>query len=289
MTKMTYVRPTNLDEAVDFLHHHGPDTCILAGGTDLMVDIRSKNFSKKYLLDASRLSSLKQVELSADQTMLSIGAGVTLTQINTMPVIKIHAPTLQKCSTTFASRQIRNMATIGGNIAHASPCGDTIPPLVIHEAMAVVADKKGTRTIPMDEITSGAYQSALSPCDLIIKFILKPRTPTFSDFQKIGRRKALTTSRMSMAVMADKDTQGRISFIRFSLGACTPTPHRMDAVESLLTGRKITADLIHQGSCLLAEKMVEITGRRSSILYKEPAVKGLFKRIMYPLLTWCNQ
>ena len=289
MTTMMYIRPENLDEAVDFLHHHGGDTHILAGGTDLMVDLRSGKHHRPYLLDTSRIDSLKTVQISDDLSRLRIGSGVTLTQINTLPLIKDYAPALHKCSFTFASRQIRNMATIGGNVAHASPCGDTIPPLVIHEAEAVVANKDGNRTLTLLEMNKGAYQSALHPEDLVVKLILKARQPGFFDFQKIGRRKALATSRMSMAVMADKDDQGRISFIRFSLGACTPTPQRMHDVESLFTGKILTLELIHQGACMLAEKMVEITGRRASITYKEPAVQGLFKRMIYPMVTWCRQ
>ncbi|MFN2436134.1 MAG: xanthine dehydrogenase family protein subunit M [Desulfotignum sp.] len=289
MTTMTCIRPESLDEAVDFLHHYGPDTHILAGGTDLMVELRSGKHHRPYLLDISRINALKTVQISDDLSRLHIGSGVTLTQINTLFLIKDHAPALHKCSFTFASRQIRNMATIGGNVAHASPCGDTIPPLVIHEAEAVVANKDGNRTIPLLEMNKGAYQSALHPQDLVVTFVVKARQPGFSDFQKIGRRKALATSRMSMAVMADKDDQGRISFIRFSLGACTPTPQRMHDIESLFTDKIPTVELIHQGAGLLAKKMVDITGRRPSIQYKEPAVQGLFKRMIYPMVTWCRQ
>lgn len=289
MATMNFIRPESLDEAVDFLHQHGPDTHILAGGTDLMVDLRSGEHPRLYLLDISRIEALKTVQLSDDLARLHIGSGVTLTGINTLPLVKNHAPALHKCSFTFASRQIRNMATIGGNVAHASPCGDTIPPLVIHEAEAVVANRDGNRTIPLLKMSKGAYRSALHPEDLVVAFNLKARQPGFFDFQKIGRRKALATSRMSMAVMADKDDQGRISFIRFSLGACTPTPQRMHAVESLFAGKIPTVELMNQGAGLLAEKMVEITGRRPSITYKEPAVQGLFKRMIYPMITWCRQ
>ncbi len=287
MADMKYVRPNDLKEALDFLDLHGPDTKILAGGTDVMVDVRSGALNKKYLLDVSRLDALKTIEINEEG--LCIGSGVTLTEINVSPIIKLHAPALQKCSCTFAGRQIRNIATIGGNVAHASPCGDTIPPLMIHEADAIVASRQGYKRISMNSIVSGAYQSALSPGEVIIKFILKPREAGFSDFQKIGRRKALAISRMSMAVMADRDEEGRVSFMRFSLGACTPTPHRMDAVESFLIGKVPTPALIRDAGGLLSEIMIEITGRRPSIIYKEPAVQGLFMRMIYPMVEWCGK
>ncbi len=287
MTEMRYHRPETLEDALAFLDVHGPQTEILAGGTDVMVDVRSGALRKEIFLDISRLSVLKKIEMV--DGMLCVGSGVTLSEINTSPLIQTHASALQKCSETFASRQIRNIATVGGNVAHASPCGDTIPPLVIHEARAVVANQNSTKEIPMDAIAAGAYQSALASGDIIVKFILKPRKAGFADFQKIARRKALAISRMTMAVMADKDEEGRISFMRFSLGACTPTPHRMDAVESFLVGQRPTHELLREAGNVLAEKMVEITGRRSSIIYKEPAVQGLFMRMMYPMVGWCEK
>ena len=287
MTEMKYHRSETLEEAVAFLAAHGPQTEILAGGTDVMVDVRSGSLKKEIFLDISRLAVLKKIEMLDGK--LCVGSGVTLSEINNSPLIQIHAPTLRKCAQTFASRQIRNIATVGGNVAHASPCGDTIPPLVIHEARAVVANQNGFREIGMDAIAAGAYQSSLASGDIIVKFILKPRKAGFADFQKIARRKALAISRMTMAVMADKDKAGRISFMRFSLGACTPTPHRMGAVESFLTGQRPTHELLQEAGKLLAEKMVEITGRRSSIIYKEPAVQGLFMRMMYPMVGWCEK
>ncbi|MFK5952361.1 MAG: FAD binding domain-containing protein [Desulfobacterium sp.] len=287
MTEMKYYRPETLEQALAFLDAHGSQTEILAGGTDVMVDIRSGVLNKKTLLDVNQLAILKKIEITDEG--LCIGSGVTLSEINTSHLVKMYAPALGKCTDTFASRQIRNIATIGGNVAHASPCGDTIPPLVIHEARAVVANQNGVKEISMDAIAAGAYQSTLASGDIIVKFILKPRKAGFADFQKIARRRALAISRMTMAVMADKNEAGNISFVRFSLGACTPTPHRMDAVESFLMGHKPTHELLREAGTLLAGKMVEITGRRSSIIYKEPAVQGLFMRMMYPMVGWCEK
>ena len=280
---MNYITPDNLKDALNFLACHGEDTEIVAGGTDVMIDLRAgKLEQKKNLLDIRNLAELKGIDFKDEK--LFIGAGVTLTEINRSDTIKKYAPALVKCSTTFAGRQIRNRATIGGNVAHSSPCGDTIPPLVIHEAVALIANKTGEKLIPVEAIASGPYQSSLSKDSIIVKFILKPCRANFTDFQKIGRRKELAVSRMSMAIMADKDEQGRISFIRVSLGACTPIPQRMDEVEQFLMGKIPTQDLIWDAGKILAEKMAGVTGRRASSVYKEPAVQGLFMRILYPVV-----
>ena len=282
MADIVYIRPHTLKEALDFLAENGQATEIVAGGTDVMVDLRNGSLKAKYLLDVSRLTELKGIAIVDGQ--LNVGAGVTLSEIYRSKILAQVAPALQKCAFNFASKQVRNVATIGGNVAHCSPCGDTVPPLVIHETQAVVASKTGQRQIPIEEIVSGPYACALPSPELIVRFVLKPAKVDFADYQKIGRRKELAIARMSMAAMVNKDADGRISFIRFSLGACTPTPHRMESVEAFLTGKVPTRQLLWQAGGLLAEEMIGITGRRTSTVYKEPAIQGLFMRMLYPVV-----
>ena len=282
MTDIEYIRPLNLKEALSFLWEKGEDTKIIAGGTDVMVDLRSDGLDKKYLLDISRLEELKGIELNNKE--LSVGAGVTLSEIYSSEILESNALALKKSAKNFASKQIRNIATIGGNVAHSSPCGDTVPALVVHGAKALVADKKGTRLISMEEMATKAYMSCLSPRQILVKFILTPYQDGFTDFQKIGRRRELAVSRISMAVFVKKDKDGRISFFKIGLGACTPTPCKMESVEAFLTGKVPTEDLIWKAGGILAGNMIEITGRRSSAIYKEPAVQGLFMRILYPVV-----
>ncbi|MCK5683230.1 FAD binding domain-containing protein [bacterium] len=282
MTDIKYIRPRNLKEALAFLWDHGEETAIIAGGTDLMVDLRSGGLDKKYLLDISRLKELKGIELN-DQG-LCIGSGVTLSEIYSSQILESNGMVLKKSALNFASNQIRNIATIGGNVAHSSPCGDTVPALLVHGAKALVADKKGTRLVPMKEMATKAYISCLTPRQILVKFILTPYQDGFADFQKIGRRRELAVSRISMAVFVQKDKEGRISFIKIGLGACTPTPCEMETVEGFLTGKIPTRDLIWEAGGILAKNMIKITGKRSSIVYKEPAVQGLFMRILYPVV-----
>ena len=283
MFDVDYIRPQNMGEALDFIKEHGPDTTILAGGTDVMIDMRSGTLQRKYLLDISRLSALREIEIRDNE--LTIGASVTISEINTSAIIGRHAPALQKATDRFAGRQVRNIATIGGNVAHCSPCGDTIPPLLIHDAVAVVVSPAGQRNVPIEEMAGGPYHCTLRPNELITHFILKPKPEEveFADFQKIGRRKELAIARMSMAAMIAQESDKSISFIRFALGSCTPTPHRFREIEEMLQGRVPDEILIWEAGRVLADRMIEITGRRLSVVYKEPAIQGLFVRMMYPL------
>ncbi|MFO7496145.1 MAG: FAD binding domain-containing protein [Desulfobacterales bacterium] len=282
MTSPGYLRPQSLAQALAFLAENGPETEIVAGGTDVMVDLRAGVLTPEFLLDVSRLEPLRGIALTDDG--LAVGAAVTLAEIQCSPLLKTHAPALQKSAVNFASRQIRNVATIGGNVAHCSPCGDTLPALVIHETQAVLASPRGERVVPIEEIASGPYLCALPQDELITRFILKPAAVAFADFQKIGRRKELAIARMSMAYMANKDAAGRIDFLRFSLGSCTPTPQRMPQVEAMLLGQAPSVGLLWEAGRVLAESMIAITGRRSSAAYKEPAIQGLFMRMLHPMV-----
>jgi len=281
MANMEFIRPDSLKAAINFLAKKGAETCIIAGGTDVMVEMRAGKVNSKFLMDISKLNELKRIELTEEG--LIVGAGVTLSEIFQSEVLRRHAPALQKAAVYFASHQIRNVATIGGNVANCSPCGDTIPPLVIHESKVILESAEGQRCVPIEQVATAPYLCSRRPDEIIVKFILKPAQVEYSEFQKIGRRKEMAVARMSMAVMLGKDAAGKVSKMFFSLGACTPTPHRITAVEDFFIGKTLTQQTIWDGGRLLAKKMIEITGRRPSIIYKEPAIQGLFMRILYPM------
>ena len=284
MFDVKYIRPQTLAEALAWMKDHASETTILAGGTDVMVDMRAGGLSPGYLLDVSRLAELRQIEFDAGH--LTIGAAVTISEIGQSETVGHHAPALQKAAAKFASRQVRNIATIGGNVAHCSPCGDTIPPLLIHEAYAAVAGPRERRAVSVEEMAGGPYHCTLEPDEVITRFILRPRPAAvgFSDFQKIGRRRELAIARMSMAAMVGQQSDRTISFIRFALGSCTPTPRRFREIEAALCGRIPDEKLFWEAGKKLSEAMLEITGRRPSAMYKEPAVQGLFFRMMQPLV-----
>jgi CO/xanthine dehydrogenase FAD-binding subunit len=277
-----YVRPGNLDEALAFLGDHGHETTLIAGGTDVMVDLRAGALRTRCLMDVSALSELKGIGFQGNE--LRIGAGTTISEIYKSETLGRFAPALQKASFRFASQQIRNVATIGGNVAHCSPCADTVPPLIIHEARVVLASRKGERTLPVEDLAAGPYKSAIGREEILTKFLLRPVSGIFSDFQKIGRRKELAISRVSLALMAEKDAGGKMNFIRLALGSCTPTPGRIKDVENLLEGRVLNKDLLWEAAAVLSQKMIQISGLRPSTTYKEKAVQGLLVRMLYPMV-----
>ena len=140
-SKPGYVRPDTLDEALQFLNDYGHETRMVAGGTDILVDIRAGKVDAAYLMDISRVDTLKGIAVREDG--LFIGSGVTLTEIQQSSLIADSIPALHKSTFAFGSRQIRNMATIGGNAANASPSADTIPPMIAHDGVALIRSPAG--------------------------------------------------------------------------------------------------------------------------------------------------
>ena len=282
MTHPAYAEPETLDEALLFLKNYGADMCPLAGGTDVMVDLRSGKLETPYLLDISCLPDLQGIAVSEEG--LSIGAGVTISEIYASPLVAEHAPSLIKSCAFFGSPQIRNVATMGGNVGNASPSADTAPSLLVHGARAILASESGKRTVAVEDLFVGPYRSGIRPHELLLRFILEPARTGFSDFQKIGRRKSLAISRMSMAVLADLEKNGTFRFVRLALGSGTPTPMRMGRVESFLVGKRPDPQTLEAGARRMAEEMIRVTGIRPSTVYKEKAVQGLFLRMLGSLL-----
>ncbi|MFW6055382.1 MAG: FAD binding domain-containing protein, partial [Thermodesulfobacteriota bacterium] len=191
---------------------------------------------------------------------------------------------LHRAASCFAAKQIRNVATIGGNVAHCSPCADTMPPLLCHEAEALIAGGAGTRSLPVNQVAAGPYRYGLTPDEVILGFYLRPRSPDFADFQKIGRRRELVIARINMAGLADVDGKGRLREVRFALGSCTPVPQRFKQVEQMLEGQQPSEQLFWEAGALTAKIMIGITGMRPSFVYKEQAVQGLFYRMFAQMM-----
>ena len=276
-----YIRPATVAEAREALSADG--SAVIAGGTDFMIDIRSGEFYGRRLVDVSAIPEMRRLE-ETDDGLISIGASVKIEELRQSPLIKAQVSALAQAADKFAGLQVRNMATIGGNVGHAAPCGDTHPPLILYDGLGEVAGSEGRERRPVAELFSGPNRSALKPGELIIRFLLRPETATLVSFQKIGRRKDLAISRVSLAVSVNVAEDGLIDRAKIVLGACMPTTRRMPQTEAALVGQKPAGPVFKEAARAMADEMIAITGRRASVVYKEPAIQGLLIRQLYPLI-----
>ncbi len=281
--QIEYFRPETLAEAVELVSRSPETTGLVAGGTDLMIDLRAGRFKGDRLVDLTGIPEMSVIEET--ENGLCLGAGVKIEDLRRQELIRAKAPALALAAERFAGLQVRNQATLGGNVAHAAPCGDTHPALILYTGQAEVVSAAGRELVPVEKLFAGPERSALKPGQILSRFFIRPEKAVFTDFQKIGRRKDLAISRVSLAVMIDLDKRGQISLCRLVLGACMPTTRRMPETEALLLGQKPGPDLFRRAAEHLPAEMIAVTGRRKSLVYKEPAIAGLLWRMLQPLAS----
>ena len=286
MIQMQVYRPSCLDDALRHMWKcaQGDAARPIAGGTDLVVSARhaaaagaAKQPAGWRVVDISGLPEISGICAPGDE--VCIGAATTHTEIEESEVILRAAPFLSEAAATIGSRQIRNRATIGGNVMNASPAADTLPPLVALSAMATLASVRGRRAVPVAELVTGPYRTVAAPDELLVDLrfrALEPRAK--SVFIKVGRRRALAISRLATAVAVLFGPDAKIVDARISAGAAFPTPCRIGEAERVLLGREYVAELAEEAGREAARSMVRATGVRWSTEYKEPVLAAIITR-----------
>ena len=269
-----YLRPHSLDECLAVLATHGHESAILAGGTDLMISLRSGSRTPKFVLDISRLSEIRSVEQHAE--VIKIGAILTYSELIAHPLIVKNFPALSAAMSCVGSLQIRNVGTLGGNIANSSPAADSIPPMMIHDAQVMIQKVNSVRIEKLEKLIVGPYSNTLEPDELITGIILKPVESAYKQsYRRIARRKSLSIARVNMAVSAKLDADGLIEDVRIPWVLWRPTPLRIKKVEDSLIGLKPESKFIQETGELVARHIVDLVGVRHSTEYKRPAIAGL--------------
>lgn len=282
MNRFQYHRPKSLEEACRLMKAYGETGHVMSGGTDLLVQYRNKDAKFKDMKHLVDLGALKKLDYIIEKEgWIHIGALATHTTIKDSEVINEKAPLLSGGCNSIGSPQIRNMGTIGGGICNASPASDVVTPLIALNAKAVIQDSMGVKTVNIEELFEGPYQTNLKSGE-ILKEVMFPILSDGSQtvFEKLGRRKAMAISRMNMGVVATCNDEGSVTDIRIAPGCVFSVPSRVFASESILLAQKPTLELIEKASQKVAEEMIAKTGIRWSTRYKEPVVIAMTKRAL---------
>ena len=268
----------SVNEACDVLAEN-PATTVLAGGTDLMVQVNRGAKSLESVLDLSRILELKKWSIEGSEIVL--GAGISYTDLTNPQLAKL-VPALAQAARTVGSPQIRNAGTLGGNIATASPAGDTIPALVAMDAFLKLKSSTETREVSMTEFVTGVKTNVLKPGEIIESV----RIPVFEgpqEFLKVGTRNAMVISVVSLALV--KDHLGRK--LRVGVGSVSPVPFRAAAAEEFIshefdweTNSGPSEKVISKFSELVADSTEPIDDHRGTANYRKHAVKVLAKRAL---------
>jgi CO/xanthine dehydrogenase FAD-binding subunit len=269
-----YLRPDCVTECLDILNQHGNETAILAGGTDVMISLRTGAKKPRIILDISRLSETRLVEPHGET--IRVGSTLTFSELIDHPVIRQEFPALRSAMGCVGSLQIRNVGTLGGNIANSSPAADSIPPMMLRDAEVIIQKKGSSRIQKLEKLVVGAYSNTLEPDELITGIILRKIKKGYREsYRRIGRRKSLSIARINAAILGRLNESGVIEDARISVGSVAPSPMRMTNVESHLRDRKPELKTIQEASQMIAQKIIDLVGIRRSTEYKLPAIAGL--------------
>jgi len=285
MISYDFLTTSELGEALEFLDRL-PYVKIIAGGTDVLVNIHNKSERLpkiNYLLNIGNIERLKYVQ-KVDQ-FIEIGPLVTHTQLLNNLFIKEEFPIIVHAASHIGSTQIRNRGTIGGNICNASPAADLLPPLIALKAELVLTGKNRKRTIPLRQFLTGPYKHKLQKKEILTKI----RIPLLSSnyytyFQKIGRRKALSISRLNLAVVVKIDNNDFFQDVGIVPGSATPYPQHLLKTEKRVIGQSIQTISPEEIGRFASEEVISITGVRWSTPYKKPVISSLVERAIKKII-----
>ena len=277
---MNFFMPRNLEELADALKEKDENTYLCAGGTDLVIHLRARKKFHYSLIDLTHLEEIKKIEETQDAIL--IGAAVTMTQLEKSPVIRKYIPALAKAASMVGSTQIRNRATVGGNVANASQSSDTTPVLLAYGAEAVVYNEKGEkRTAPVDDLIEGLEKNLLKDREMLLQFVVKKGTAR-SGFAKVGSRKAVTISKINGCVKTEL-IDGKMQQATVYLGAVGAKASRAPLIEEALEGES-PADICMEKLKEAVYGQIEANiPTRASKHYKKSAALGLMDDILEDL------
>lgn len=279
LAEFDVVMPSSLDEALDLLANGGRGSAVpLAGGTNLVVDLRADRMTADVLVGLGRLPGFRRIEVADGR--VAIGGGTTVSDILDDPRMPELAASLTASSGVFAGLMVRNTATVAGNICYGSPAADLVPPLLALDAEATLASTAGTRQVPLDSFFHG-YKETERRHDEIVTEIAwdAPSENSVNLFYKLARRKGDAIAVVAIAVGLSVEA-GRCVAARIGLGAVAPVCLRAKAAEAMLEGQVLTPQLIDETARAAAGEASPIDDIRASAEYRAHGVHVLTRRLL---------
>ena len=302
MKKFDYFKPKTLEEALTLLAKYGEKAKLIAGGTDVIVMIKQKTMAPDVLISLQGIPGLDQIKFNGS---LSIGPMVTHRAIEKSEIIRKNFSALTDAVDDLGSIQIRNVATIGGNICTAAPSADTATPLLVLGTQVKIKNLKEERTVPIEEFFKGPGETVLKTGEMVKELLIpKPLPNTGSAYYKLQRRLALDLPILGVSVLLSLDknkvtcsdllcTASPISSIlhkmeedeivckevRIALGVAAPTPMRAVKAEALLRGKKLSDELLEEVADTASQEAQPRDTLRGEAWYRKDMIRVLVKRM----------
>lgn len=281
MRRFEYLEAHTLRQAIGMLQRHGEQARIVAGSTDFLVRWRAGFWHPDYVVNIQHIPGMSRVAYGP-RNGLRLGALVTIQTLEQHPAIRQHYPALAASAASFAGVQVRNLATVGGNICNASPSGDTLPALMAYGAECALAGPEGTRVVPLDRLFAGPGQTVLAQDEILTEIRLPPSARgTGSLYIKHSPRGAMDIATVGVASLVAVDRRtGECVDARIALGAVAPTPLRAHSAEELLKGRTLDAESLQEAANEAMAQASPIDDVRGTARYRREMVGVLTRRTL---------
>jgi carbon-monoxide dehydrogenase medium subunit len=276
--KFGYFSPASLEEALTVLEKYGKNTAILAGGTDVLVDLKFRAIAPEYVMDIKNIAGLDSIEETRDGG-LRIGSLATIAKIRESETIKEKYLSLHETTTeAYHSWQIRNLATIGGNICRSSPSADSVPPLLTYEAELKLLGPKGERKVPLEGFMTGPGQNVLDQ-EILTEVIIPPQGGRYGTAFHSLKRTSVDLCKVNCAVKVVIDNN-QFADIKIALGAVAPTAVRAKTAEEALRGKEVNDKKIEEAAKNITEDISPVTDGRSTAEYRRDVSQVITKRVI---------
>ncbi|NIS60893.1 MAG: xanthine dehydrogenase family protein subunit M [Proteobacteria bacterium] len=281
MHKFSYFRPTSIDEAISLMESHGERARYIAGGTDILVKIREKKVLPDFLISLRHIPELAYIRYEEAKGILRIGSMTTHRMLEKYPLIREKYPILSDAVDHIGSVQIRNVATIGGNIVNAVPSADGAIPLITLAAQIRMRGPKGERTMELTDFFIGPGQTLLEHGEIVLEFVLPSLSAhTGMAYCKHTRRAAMELPILGVGVLLSLEDDGiTCSEARIGLGVLAPTPMRALNAEKILKGKEIGDSLLEKAGVVAADECKARDSVRGEAWYRRAMVEVLVKRL----------
>jgi carbon-monoxide dehydrogenase medium subunit len=288
MKAFEYMRPSSVEEACAVLAGSAGGAKALAGGTDLVVQMRQGGLRPTMLVSLRDVPGLSFVRVGDDLT-LTIGAATPLASVEHSPEVRRHYPAVADAASWIGSAQVRSRATVGGNLCNAAPSADMAPILLAYGAQATITDGRAERTLPLEEFFTGPGQTVLEPGELLKSISVPPCSTGFGKYYKTFRS-AMDCCTVGVAAwLSFADGTAVVQDARVALGAVAPTPIRSRSCERVLVGQTLDEALIQRAAVAATEDALPISDVRASADYRMTLVSVLSRRALDAARVWVQK
>ena len=279
MRNFHYLEPTSVAEACKLLKQHGSEAKVFAGGAHVTILMKQGLYQPKALVNIKRIPELKGIKFDAAEG-LSIGALVTHREIETSTLVKDKQPVLCAAEREVANIRVRNMGTIGGNLASGEPLTDLSQIFIALDGVLRITGSSGQRTIPVEELFLDFYTTSLAEDEIITNVVIPPLPPRSGiEYIRFSSSSVVDKPSAGVAVRLTLDKEA-VQTARVVLGCVGPTPVRARKAEELITGKRPTEELIAEAGALAAQECSPTSDLRGSEGYKRAIVRTLVKRAL---------